>query len=105
MNIELLSFPSPTPHKVAGIKALRAAFGLGLKEAKDLIEDLQMHKSSRLLCRDVAGLDAFKAVGGKIVEMDEELIIQLNNIASAAVANKSFDLAMDLIEVLKKHTS
>jgi hypothetical protein len=105
MLIKLISFPSPAENKVSGIKALRAAFGIGLKDAKDLIEDLQEGNESTLECLDREALRDFERSGGVVGEVNEVLIDQLKTTAKSAVDGQSYELALDVIELLKKYTA
>ncbi len=105
MLIKLISFPKETNHKVAGIKALRGAFGIGLKESKDLIEDLQVQGNpSTLDCLDRDALRVFEQHGGIVGEVNAVLIDQLKETARSAIDGQSYELALDIIELLKKYT-
>ena len=105
MLIKLISYPPRSEHKVAGIKALRAALGLGLKESKDLIEDLQEGNPSTLDCLDRDALKVFEQNGGIVGEVNVVLLDQLKETARSAVDGQSYDLAIDVIELLKKYTA
>ena len=66
--------PGPFGNKIAGIKAVRSICGLGLKEAKELVEALQAGRqitetvvewsSPEYANRPVEGLEQFKEAGG-----------------------------------------
>lgn len=102
--VKLISFPEDSQHKVAGIKALRAAFQLGLKEAKDLIESLQSGVEESLHCVDLEALQDFVRVGGEVTDASEVLLDQIRATAMTAVSDGQYALATDLIEVLRKHS-
>lgn len=103
MLIKLISFPKETNHKVAGIKALRGAFGIGLKESKDLIEDLQEGRTCTLDCVDREYLMTFEQAGGAFGGVNEVLIEQLKSTARSAIDGHAYDLALDVIGLLKKY--
>ena len=105
MLIQLISFPKASDHKVAGIKALRGAFKIGLKEAKDLIEDLQAREEYTLNCVDREALKVFEQHGGIVGEVNVVLIEQLTHTARTAIDGREFDLAIEVIELLKKFTT
>jgi len=105
MLIKLISFPKPAENKVTGIKALRSAFGIGLKDGKDLIEELQEGKSSTLNCLDREALRDFERAGGVVGEVNVVLIDQLKETARSAIDGQSYDLALDVIELLRKYTA
>ena len=102
--IKLISFPQPSDHKVKGIKALRNAFGIGLKEAKDLIEELQDGRSRSL--ETVAGGESimdFASAGGTYGDVGEVLRDQLTTCATDAVKGQQYELAKDIIILLQRY--
>ena len=103
--IKLISFPQPSDHKVKGIKALRNAFGIGLKEAKDLIEELQDGRSRSL--ETVAGggesIMDFASAGGTYGDVGEVLRDQLTTCATDAVKGQQYELAKDIINLLQRY--
>ena len=102
-------------HKVAAIKTVRALTGLGLKDAKDLIEST-MDISGRtetldvlgedLLCPDVRRIQIRALVDMGFVVGDDsvQLLQELRELAQKAVDVEIFDLGADLFQVLHKHT-
>ena len=74
--------PGPWGNKVAGIKAIRSACGIGLKEAKELVEKLQAGGTvTETLCewetaeyanRTNEGLQQFAAAGGEFTILGEQ---------------------------------
>ena len=88
-KIKFTGFPNPAEYqrgpwgnKIAGIKAIRSACGIGLKEAKELVETLQSGRQvTTTLCewsqiefatRTVEGLEQFAEAGGTFVILGEQ---------------------------------
>jgi len=105
MQIKLISFPVGG-HKVNGIKALKKVFDLGLKDAKDLLESLQEAITTPYLddCLDADALQVFKDEGGVYVSTATTLIGQVSATSIASVEKGEYDLAVALIDVLRRHT-
>ena len=102
------------PNKVACIKAFRNLTGVGLKEAKDAIEDVMagntiredvrptmLENGPRGECFDTLRNNNI-AIGGVTTKRDIVLEAVRTGI-TIALADKEHDLASDLIAVLKKH--
>ena len=104
-TITLLSFPTEGNDKVAGIKAVRAFTGLGLKEAKDIIDDLQAGQSStfNIEPQDARqdAIKAFEGFGGRYQVVDF-LPRNIRKSIDMALDNGLYDIAADLIAILKK---
>lgn len=102
-DITLLSFPAEGPNKVAGIKAIRAFTGLGLKEAKDIMDGLQAGNPHRATLRhdQDEALNTFASFGGKY-EIDDELEIGVRKALLVAIERNNFDAASGLLEILRK---
>ena len=105
MQVKLISFPSQLGSKVPGIKALRNAFGIGLKDAKDLLESLQEPNPKPYTdkCSDLNALNVFADEGGVYEVVGSVLMEQITTTTIHAVDKKEYDLAIDLIEVLRRH--
>lgn len=106
MKIKLLSFPVQPQHdsqKVPGIKALRGAFGLDLKTAKYLIEDLMDGKESFHTLVDREHLEAFGALGGLYKDTSASAVDDIKAILKTAVDNGDYELAADLLLTIRKH--
>ena len=104
MQVKLISFPH-NGNKVQGIKALRTATGLGLKEAKDLVVALQEIDPDIQLVSivDQNAFKIFKDEGGVTAPLGGILIGQVEATSIAALQTGDYELAIDLIEVLRKH--
>ena len=105
MLIKLISFPKPAENKIGGIKAIRGAFGLGLKEAKEVLERLQEGESETLDCLDRKVLYDFEQFGGIVGEVNQALLDQLKETARCAIDGQQYDMALDVVQVLKKWTA
>ena len=107
----------PTNNKVAAIKALRSLSGLGLKEAKDGVEDVMDGRSLTVplaigALDDRGQLNAREElatlrqegihVGAGSTKRDA-VIGATRSAAKIAVDDKQYDLAIDLIKVLRDH--
>lgn len=103
MKVKLMSFPKDGSSKVPGIKAIRSATGLGLKSAKELIEDLQVNTWRIVDIRDRSALTTFVEQGGNYLHLEDALVEQLKEVVSGAIEVRSYGLAADIIEVLKNH--
>ncbi len=105
-TIKLTKFDPTGKDKIKGIKAVRAAFGIGLKEAKDVVEGLM--KGNVYTLPTAPGytqedLRNFEAAGGEYLDPSQTLMCELTNIAVEAVKVRDYNLASDLIELLNKH--
>jgi hypothetical protein len=99
--------------KVAAIKAIRWITGFGLKEAKDLIDAVcngitHTFKEQNACYRNTEysysldeELKAIRACGFTVVEMSDILTTQVQAIAVEAINACDYDLAIDLIRILK----
>ena len=105
-----------TTNKVAAIKALRQLTGLGLKEAKDAVEDVMV--GHRIECSVLSGYDVeshnseeyrvleqegIGAVSPRDVLAREAIIIPLKELVSMATCESQYELARDILTVLEKH--
>lgn len=115
MQIKLVSFPIDSGKKVAAIKALRQATGIGLKEAKDAIEGVMVQNPKPVTldliratepdarARVQDALTDLKAVGAEIANVDEALLIKLQEVLREAIDAKAYDLAEDLLVLVRRH--
>jgi len=115
-----------TPNKVAVIKLVRNATALGLKEAKDLVEETQGSspaKTSSALCTwddqnhftqwhaDMIGngVTILGELGIETHKLDssvtERLVGSAQQLIIDCVMERSWNLARDLIDVLERHDS
>ena len=112
-----LSRIGKTHNKVAAIKALRSMSGLGLKDAKDGVEDVMSGRTLTVPLsinalddrgllnarEEIATLRAegiHVGVGGTKRDV---VIGATRSAAKMAVNDKQYDLAIDLIKVLRDH--
>ena len=113
-----LSTDFGTGQKVACIKAIRTLTGLGLKEAKDLVDVCQDGKSAVIDVSDVQ--IAYLRDNGRTVENElrnirdagynveaigdvtDVIMLQLTTLAKEAVDASKFGLAHDLINALER---
>ena len=102
MKTKLISFPKPAENKIAGIKALRGAFKLPLKEAKELIEDLQEGHITILDCVDSDHLTDFKRAGGEVGDMVTIIEDHLVLASMAALEAKQYETASDIVNILQR---
>ncbi len=107
-QITFLRFPTQLKDgpsiKVPGIKALRGITGITLKEAKEIIEDLQSDKS--FVCNvDVENvvpfLNDFKRLGGEFT-IDNSLYDSIKQALNLAIDQGELPVASDLLDALKK---
>ena len=95
-------------NKVSCIRATRQATGLGLKEAKDLIEGLN---SSHSIVIDTAGcidnvpraLTALRECGLTVERSMDDPISLLRRATDLALEVDNVDLAADILSVVRKH--
>ena len=113
MLIKFISFPTPTNingcNKVGGIKAVRSATGLGLKDAKDLVENLQHGitaitelKPSTIDFNPMDFIREFELLGGVTSQPQSTLLEGLKDLSIEAITTEQFDMANDIIDLLKK---
>ena len=101
-------------NKVAAIKAFRQLSGVGLKEAKDAVEeamangsveiDLYGEPSASLLRTEEVKIlqgEGFRISG--ITDKKEVILRSTKTSARIAVDEGEYDLAIDLIKVLQQH--
>jgi len=98
-EITLLSFPRTDAYnggssvKVPAIKALRRFSGIGLKEAKDIIEELQEGHIQKVSLvegdLETEALKDFHRLGG-IYTSDDKLLTLLEDALKVAVAQKQY---------------
>jgi len=112
-QITLTLMPGAQPQKVASIKALRTLTGLGLKEAKDAVEDamdtgktsIQMYGDPVSLLRTeevkILTSEGFRVNG--IGDKKEAIVNSVQTSARIAIQDKQYELAIDLLKVLKDH--
>lgn len=94
--------------KVDAIKAMRGATGLGLKESKVIVEDLEANKPSGIFELEINEqtqnwLDSFKDAGGSFT-VDDGLDSMVRNVIDAALDKGAYSYAQDLITVLAKQS-
>ncbi len=106
-EITLLSFPkSPNTRsvKVPGIKAIRCFTGLGLKEAKELIERLEEGVSEKLPLRkgdnEAAALKEFHRLGG-VYTTGDRMVDLLEEALKIAVQRKQYGLSKHISAALE----
>lgn len=104
MKVRFISYPSDAS-KIDGIRSIREATGLTLKEAKDTIEDLQRGISFTFDVRNVEAVEVFRKFGGTATYSYTDLINTLIELTQKAVEVQEFDLASDLLVIIKKHSS
>ena len=101
-------------NKVQAIKGLRKLSGMGLKEAKDFLEDVE-RKAVPVVAKIipvVEGFDLHDAItmlaegGAAVTAMSgerEDILGKINAAAVDAVRATEYELAEELIEVLKRN--
>jgi len=101
-------------NKVQAIKGFRKLSGLGLKEAKDFVEDVAL-SAAPVVAQIIPAVDGFDlqdainllADGGVAVTAmsgeREDLIGKINAIAADAIKAREYELAEQLIAVLKSN--
>ena len=110
-KVTVKSFPVDTGEKVAGIKRIRALYGVGLKEAKEVIEGLMMKPPREYV--DEAVNDKVKrreAIAdlrgyGAVVECQAEdgaLVEQIRAAAHTALDVDELEVANMLVDILKR---
>jgi hypothetical protein len=105
-KITLLYFPPSSDlnngGKILGIKLLRSMTNMGLREAKDMIEDLQVNVSHDVFIneKNEAYLTEFVRLGGKY-KTDNSLENSIRESINQALNQNQFDIAIKLIETLK----
>jgi hypothetical protein len=114
-----------TPNKVAVIKLVRAASGLGLKEAKDLVEETMSGgglSTSEILCTwpNESEYEQWYAamIGNDVTlvgeldghpastlsnETTERLVGNAQQLIIDCVMDRAWNMARDLIDVLERH--
>ena len=96
-------------NRVAIIKALRAATGLGLKEAKDLTDAIRNERSVDIEVTAEYGttesaLTGLREQGLDVERSRDDPISVLRTAADEALAVDNVALAVDILTIVKKHT-
>ena len=103
-EIKLTSFPPKTTNKVNGIKAIRAFTGLGLKEAKEVIEDLQQGESfEAVLVEDDNAKDwlaKYLEYGGKYVTLTNNVAEDLQDALETAVRLRQYSNVIKIANLI-----
>jgi hypothetical protein len=114
---------SDTPSKVSVIKLVRAASGLGLKEAKDLVEETMGTDKTTAACFDgrwendeqrarwnqdmigcgVTILSELEAIGQLTTQVTEKLVGAAQALIIDCIMERAWNMARDLIDVLERH--
>lgn len=117
MKVVLKKFGKiPVNNKVSAIKAARTLFGLGLKEAKDAIEEVmnkgvsefEIHPANAPKHLDKMSPEMLTLMGEGIqiggIETKKSAVIEaLRSSAKVAMSDREYDLAISIIGVLKEH--
>ena len=95
-------------NKVGVIKAIRFATGLGLKEAKELSDELSTHRSFVIdTCGSTVPVqEALRLLREQGLDVERSLddpISLLRKAADEALAVDNVDLAADILNVVRKH--
>lgn len=107
-HVNFISFPSNSKLKVASIRSLRRMLNLGLKEAKEMIESLQLQTPTpinvELDLNDPLVDEAFKEYqkNGGVVKMDDEIINALHDLTCLAIDKRQYDKVSVLVAALEK---
>lgn len=97
--------------KVTAIKAHRTLTNAGLKESKDFIESAEdmvqkfnvLHNISEVDFREqIENLRQAGFIVNVVADTSKTLLEQIKNISIGAISCNDFDLAIDLIDVLKR---
>jgi hypothetical protein len=106
-----------TGNKLAAIKALRSFTGLGLKDAKDAVEDVMdghnldvpvngnlIDNHGKLVARDELAALRENGIHVSLGGTKREAVIgATRSAAKIAIEDCQYDLAIDLIKVLRDH--
>jgi len=95
--------------KIHVIKAIRALSGLGLKEAKQIADDLQKGETGSFYSNDNHDanrehFETFKEQGVVIIQKTttNEYVRDARNLAIRAIRNGDYSIAQDVLDLLKK---
>lgn len=106
-NLTFLSFPSDRGDKILGIKNLRTFSGMGLKEAKEAIEDLQEGRAVTVpFMVNLPGADAclhdFIRIGA-VAEKTDPLEELIQEALTMAVEKRRYSIVEALAVILHEN--
>ena len=103
-----LTYISQSFDKIPAIKAIRGLMNLGLKEAKEFVEDAiengEADYDTNVYVHSVAHINSLKGAGFILVTSEVELIESLNAALDIATRLRRYDAIrsiVDTIEILK----